>query len=201
MKFQSVNQIKSQIDRTSRRVPDNAHRMRGRGEGQRGSARAGTKDAWSGTRKRSHRTRSRAVAPDLKAGRLHRGGRPTPRGSRIPPEQQGPVAPSEHSNNAGLPPVVQRAVTCCTGMQTSYFGLQRPTSNLRDLSPNCVSVRARSLFIRLYTPSPPLPLLCRRVRQNPERLCIFKCPSCGCAWPDARACQGMPCTPASPGTL
>ena len=67
----------SDIERRER-VPDNAHRMRGRGEGQRGSARAGTKDAWSGTRKRSHRTRSRAVAPDLKAGTCTVGAGPPP---------------------------------------------------------------------------------------------------------------------------
>ena len=117
---------------------------------------------------------------------------------------------------------------CVSGCATAYYQLtckfhmpgistgrmpgsnvQRPTSVMsRNCGLwNCVSVR--SLFIRprrrCLCYAVPAGAPCLHVsgnsRHQPERLRIFKCPSCGGAWPDARACQGTPCIPAWPGTL
>jgi hypothetical protein len=93
--------------------------------------------------------------------------------------------------------------------------VQRPTSVMPLMPRNSVVCGTASPCARCLSASRPRRrCLCYAVpagapcmhvsgnsRHQPERLRIFKCPSCGGAWPDARACQGTPCIPAWPGTL
>ena len=131
-----------------------------------GEARGPVQRTRGPARGNAHTARAHALWPLTSESRnLHRGGRPTPRGSRIPPEQQGPVAPSEHSNNAGLPPVVQRAVTCCAlacKPHISGSNVQRPTS-----------------VICLPTASPCARARCSSASTRPRRRCL--CYAAGCA--------------------